>query len=113
MSDTGYIFLENKSNSHKKVFFNSKNKTAYIVLIEDNKVNEINIITLCDDLDSQLEILEFLMSRFVDLYGAPHEWLTLDNNATACSWDAMNGNSLSIAINRMSQEIICKYLKEC
>lgn len=112
IAEMGFVYMEESSNENTKMYLNAERKMAFLLMISSkSRLTEINRVTLCDDYDNQLNHLEDTMSQYVELFGAPHEWVKLNDDITACSWDASNGNSLSIGFNRATCEIVCKYLR--
>ena len=108
----GFVFLEERSDENNKIFLNSETNSVIILMINSNNwITELNRVIVYSDIDEQLSNFESLMTEMVDAYGAPHEWLIVDNDITACSWDASNGNTLSIGFNRSTNEVVCKYLR--
>jgi len=108
----GYVFSEEKSDDKTKVYINSRQPSAFFVTINPKgDVSEVNEVNVCNSYNHQLNYLEEAMSNYVELYGAPYEWVKLDIDLTACSWRALNGNHFSLCFNRANNEIYCRYLR--
>jgi hypothetical protein len=112
IAQNGFEYVVKNSDENNKVYINVETKAIFLVIINSEKrITEINWISQSDNLSNQIWVLEKTMSQFVDLYGAPHEWVKLNDDITACSWGAINGNSFSIIFNRATNEIVCKHLR--
>ncbi|WP_163710222.1 hypothetical protein [Mangrovibacterium lignilyticum] len=106
----GFTKLNEYSNERRKVYLNGNQ--IFQLSRNETGVTEVVRIYAYNGYDEQLMDFMNILNQLVETYGAPHEWLEIDDNITAaCSWDARNGNCLSVGFNCSSNEIVLKYLK--